>query len=74
MSKKDRLSKLDDAVSKADLKTESHPTTENKPETVRKHISMPKEWSDIIKTNYAGTANSYIISALRKQLESDGYI
>jgi hypothetical protein len=35
---------------------------------------MPKEWSDAIKNNYGGTATSYMLIAIKKQLEQDGYI
>jgi len=73
--KLDRLAKMGDAVQKADLRTkDSKPNNSNKPQQVRKHINMPKEWSDAIKNNYGGTATSYMLTAIKKQLEQDGYI
>jgi len=74
-SKLDRLEKMSEVVKKADLKTtEKIPKSEKKVETKRKHIIIPLEWDEAIKNNYGGTATSYILTALKKQLESDGYL
>ena len=74
-SKLDRLEKMSEVVKKADLKTtEKTPKLEKKVETKRKHIIIPLEWDEAIKNNYGGTATSYILTALKKQLESDGYL
>ena len=74
-SKLDRLEKMSEVVKKADLKTtEKKPKSETKVETKRKHIIIPLEWDEAIKNNYGGTATSYILTALKKQLESDGYL
>ena len=71
----DRLNKMDEAVATADMKTkEAKEQTNQKPQQVRKQLNMPKEWSDAIKNNYAGTATSYILTAIKKQLEQDQYI
>jgi len=74
-SKLDRLEKMSEVVKKADLKTtEKTPKSEKKVETKRKHIIIPLEWDEAIKNNYGGTATSYILTALKKQLESDEYL
>ena len=74
-SKLDRLEKMSEVVEKADLKAmKETPKKENKAETKRKHIIIPLEWDEAIKNNYGGTATSYILTALKKQLESDGYL
>ena len=74
-SKLDRLEKMSEVVEKADLKAmKETPKKENKAETKRKHIIIPLEWDKAIKNNYGGTATSYILTALKKQLESDGYL
>jgi len=74
-SKLDRLEKMSEVVKKADLKTtEKTQKSEKKVETKRKHIIIPLEWDEAIKNNYGGTATSYILTALKKQLESDGYL
>jgi len=72
--KLDRLSKMSGAVESADLKTKEAREKPQRPETVRKHINMPKDWADAIKNNYGGTATSYMLTAIKKQLEQDGYI
>jgi len=74
-SKLDRLEKMSEVVKKADLKTtDKTAKLERKVETKRKHIIIPLEWDEAIKNNYGGTATSYILTALKKQLESDGYL
>ncbi|HFU75290.1 MAG TPA: hypothetical protein ENK66_03500 [Arcobacter sp.] len=74
-SKLDRLEKMSEVVEKADLKAANDtPKNEKKAETKRKHIIIPLEWDEAIKNNYGGTATSYILTALKKQLESDGYL
>lgn len=74
-SKLDRLEKMSEVVEKADLKAmKETPKKENKAETKRKHIIIPLAWDEAIKNNYGGTATSYILTALKKQLESDGYL
>jgi len=74
-SKLDRLEKMSEVVKKADLKTtEKTLKSEKKVETKRKHIIIPLEWDEAIKNNYGGTATSYILTALKKQLESDEYL
>jgi len=74
-SKLDRLEKMSEVVEKADLKsTKKIFKTDKKVETKRKHIIIPLEWDEAIKNNYGGTATSYILTALKKQLESDGYL
>ena len=66
---------MDEAVANADMKSkEPKEQTNQKPQQVRKQLNMPKEWSDAIKNNYAGTATSYILTAIKKQLEQDQYI
>ena len=74
-SKLDRLEKMSEVVEKADLKVMEKAAEPNqKAQTKRKHIIIPLEWDDAIKNNYGGTATSYILTALKKQLESDGYL
>jgi len=74
-SKLDRLEKMSEVVEKADLKVMEKAAKPNKNvETKRKHIIIPLEWDEAIKNNYGGTATSYILTALKKQLESDGYL
>jgi len=74
-SKLDRLEKMDLAVENADMKTvEPKGKTNKKPQQVRKQLNMPKDWADAIKNNYAGTATSYILTAIKKQLEQDRFI
>ena len=74
-SKLDRLEKMSQVVEKADLKaTKKKAETSHKAQTKRKHIIIPLEWDEAIKNNYGGTATSYILTALKKQLESDGYL
>jgi len=71
-SKLDKLEKMSEFIEKADLKASKKSVT--KAETKRKHIIIPLEWDKAIKNNYGGTATSYILTALKKQLESDGYL
>ena len=74
-SKLNRLEKMSEVVEKADLKsTKKIAKSDKKVETKRKHIIIPLEWDEAIKNNYGGTATSYILTALKKQLESDGYL
>jgi hypothetical protein len=74
-SKLDRLEKMSEVVEKADLKaTKKKAEIIQKAQTKRKHIIIPLEWDEAIKNNYGGTATSYILTALKKQLESDGYL
>ena len=74
-SKLDRLEKMSEVVEKADLKAmKETPKLDKKVGTKRKHIIIPLEWDEAIKNNYGGTATSYILTALKKQLESDGYL
>jgi len=74
-SKADRFDKMNNAVENADMKSnEVEEKPNQKPQQVRKQLNMPKEWSDAIKNNYAGTATSYILTAIKKQLEQDQYI
>ena len=71
----DRLNKMDEAVATADMKTkESKEQTNQKPQQINKHIKMPKEWADAIKNNHGGTTTSYILTAVKIQLQRDGYI
>lgn len=74
-NKADRFNKMNNAVENADMKSnEVEEKPNQKPQQVRKQLNMPKEWSDAIKNNYAGTATSYILTAIKKQLEQDQYI
>ena len=74
-TKKDRFKKMTMVVENADMKTKGEKQTlTTKPQQIRKHINMPKEWADAIKNNYGGTATSYMLTAIKKQLEQDGYI
>lgn len=74
-SKLDRLEKMSEVIEKADLKaTKKKTEITQKAQTKRKHIIIPLEWDEAIKNNYGGTATSYILTALKKQLESDGYL
>ena len=74
-SKLDRLEKMSEIVEKADLKVSKNKAKiVQKAATKRKHIIIPLEWDEAIKDNYGGTATSYILTALKKQLESDGYL
>lgn len=74
-SKLDRLEKMSEVVEKADLKATKEVSKKViKAQTKRKHIIIPLEWDEAIKNNYGGTATSYILTALKKQLESDGYL
>ena len=74
-SKLDRLEKMNEVVKKADLKAiRKKVEITQKAQTKRKHIIIPLEWDEAIKSNYGGTATSYILTALKKQLESDGYL
>ena len=74
-SKLDRLEKMSEVVEKADLKaSKKNAEISQKAQTKRKHIIIPLEWDDAIKNNYGGTATSYILTALKKQLETDGYL
>jgi hypothetical protein len=73
--KLERLKNMDKVVENADMKTQvAKEQTDQKPQQVRKQLNMPKDWSDAIKANYAGTATSYILTAIKKQLEQDQYI
>lgn len=74
-SKLDRLEKMSEVVEKADLKATKEVSKKViKAQTKRKHIIIPLEWDEAIRNNYGGTATSYILTALKKQLESDGYL
>lgn len=66
-----RLENMETAVAKADIATAE---TKEQPKQVRKHVIIPKDWSDAIKSNYGGTMTSYILIALKAQLEKDGYL
>ena len=68
--KLDRLQKMERVVNSADMSISKR----EKPQKIKKHINMPKEWDEAIKNNYAGTVTSYILTALKKQLEKDRYI
>ena len=71
----DRLNKMDKVVENADMKTkESKEQADQKPQQINKHIKMPKDWVDAIKNNHGGTATSYILTAVKIQLQRDGYI
>lgn len=70
--KSNRLKKMSQAVENADLKTKEKQTAQ--PTKIRKHINMPKDWDEAIKNNYGGTVTSYILTALKKQLEQDNLI
>jgi len=77
--KLDRLKKMNQVVENANLKQakeapKKEQKTDQKPTTKRKHIIIPLEWDEVIKNNYGGTFSSYALSAIRKQLESDGYL
>lgn len=73
--KLDRLENLDKAVQNADMKTEQKKEqTDHKPQQINKHIKMPKDWADAIKNNHGGTTTSYILTAVKIQLQRDGYI
>jgi len=75
---KDRLSRLDnldEAVENAHMKSEEKKEQSNeKPQQINKHIKMPKDWADAIKNNHGGTTTSYILTAVKIQLQRDGYI
>ena len=68
--KLNRLDKMSSVVNSADMSS----TKPMKPQKIKKHISMPKEWDEVIKKQYGGTVTSYILTALKKQLEQDRYI
>ena len=73
--KADRFKNMRNAVETADMKAiEPKEPTEQKPQQVNKHIKMPKEWADAIKNNHGGTTTSYILTAVKIQLQRDGYI
>jgi len=73
--KADRFKNMRNAVETADMKaTEPKEPTEQKPQQINKHIKMPKEWADAIKNNHGGTTTSYILTAVKIQLQRDGYI
>ena len=73
--KLDRLNKMDKVVENADMKTiEAKEQTDQKPQQINKHIKMPKDWADAIKNNHGGTTTSYILTAVKIQLQRDGYI
>lgn len=74
-NKLDRLNKMDEAVAGADMKeNEAKEQSDQKPQQINKHIKMPKEWADAIKNNHGGTTTSYILTAVKIQLQRDGYI
>jgi hypothetical protein len=75
-SKLDRLEKMSEVVERADLKAATKKADKSNKNSAkkRKHIIIPLEWDEAIKNNYGGTATSYILTALKKQLERDGYI
>jgi len=74
-NKLDRLEKMDLAVENADMKTvEKKEKIDQKPQQINKHIKMPKAWADAIKNNHGGTTTSYILTAVKIQLQRDGYI
>ena len=74
-SKADRFKKMSSAVENADMKSEEKKEqTDNKPQQINKHIKMPKDWADAIKNNHGGTTTSYILTAVKIQLQRDGYI
>lgn len=73
--KLDRFNKMDNIVDKSDMKSkEVKENVDNKPQQVNKHIKMPKDWADAIKNNHGGTTTSYILTAVKIQLQADGYI
>jgi len=70
--KMNRLKRMSDAVSGADLKTEKQKNiAKNKIEMKNKNLRMPKEWDEIISSNYAGSVTSYILMAIRNQMKED---
>jgi hypothetical protein len=74
-SKADRFKKMSNAVENSDMKSkEKKEQTDQKPQQINKHIKMPKDWADAIKNNHGGTTTSYILTAVKIQLQRDGYI
>ena len=75
MSKIDRLKKMSDAVTGADLKTEKEKKEHSgKVELKNKNLRYSKEWDEIIQNNYGGTVTAYILMAIQNQMKSDGFI
>jgi hypothetical protein len=74
-SKLERLKSMDKVVENADMKIQvAKEQTDQKPQQVNKHIKMPKDWADAIKNNHGGTTTSYILTAIKIQLQRDGYL
>jgi hypothetical protein len=73
--KKNRLKRMSQAVSGADLKTEQEKNIpKDKIEMKNKNLRMPKEWDDIIGKSYAGSVTSYILMAIQNQMKEDGLL
>ena len=73
--KLDRFNMMDEVVENADMKAVvAKEKTKDKPQQINKHIKMPKDWADAIKNNHGGTTTSYILTAVKIQLQRDGYI
>ena len=75
MSKADRLKKMSEAVSGADLKTEQEKKVHSgKVELKSKNLRYSKEWDTIITNNYAGSVTAYILMSIQNQMQKDGFL
>lgn len=41
---------------------------------IRKEISLPKNWIEIIQEYHVGTVSSYMVDAIKDKLKEDGLI
>jgi len=74
-NKFDRINRAEKAVSSADLKSENKESKQKKQIEMKfKKLRYPTDWEDAIEENHTGTTMSYILMAIKNQLEKDGYI